>query len=530
MKDPRIKEYFAPVRVLASEGVQNTQALLNAMTEPQASLSPAKRMATVSGKGYVLLDFGRELPGGIRILTFLAEGSVHIRFGESASEACSRLGEKGSSNDHALRDFTVHLTSFSDTEWGCTGYRFVRLDFETERTVALTGIYGTYLHRDIAPKGYFECDDERVNAIWNTAVHTLHLNMQTMLWDGIKRDRLVWVGDIYPEMLAVCDVYGKDPCVNRSLEFVRVNSGSDWMNGIPSYSAWWILNACEYALRTGDEGYLSEHVGDINAMLERFCGCIRDGKIVFGSDEMAYFFDWPTHSAADEQEGVYSLLLFTAKKARAALARLNTDCSVAARLERLLNAVPSHTDFKQVLAMQYLSGRSPNGAGERLGQGGAKGVSSFQSYFILRATARSAGTDKAFAVMKEFYGGMLDMGATSFWEDFDVDWLRGAVCPVDRLPELGEKDIHGDFGKYCYAGFRHSLCHGWSAGAIPFLIETVAGVMRKSAREICFTPQPCSLRYLRAGVPVGDGLFECGWKDGKAKIWNLPPNITVTNG
>ena len=65
---------------------------------------------------------------------------------------------------------------------------------------------------------------------------------------------------------------------------------------------------------------------------------------------------------------------------------------------------------------------------------------------------------------------MLDKVATSFWEDFDMDWVQNS-CRIDAKPKHGEKDIHGDFGKFCYNGFRHSLCHGWSAGVIKFIEE-----------------------------------------------------------
>ena len=68
------------------------------------------------------------------------------------------------------------------------------------------------------------------------------------------------------------------------------------------------------------------------------------------------------------------------------------------------------------------------------------------------------------------YGAMLDKGATTFWEDFDLAWVEGSGR-IDEFPQNGEKDIHGDYGAYCYVGFRHSLCHGWSAGVIAFMKE-----------------------------------------------------------
>ena len=51
-------------------------------------------------------------------------------------------------------------------------------------------------------------NDERLNRIWQTGAYTVHLNMQDYLWDGIKRDRLVWIGDMGPETMTVLSVFG----------------------------------------------------------------------------------------------------------------------------------------------------------------------------------------------------------------------------------------------------------------------------------------------------------------------------------
>ena len=106
---------------------------------------------------------------------------------------------------------------------------------------------------------------------------------------------------------------------------------------------------------------------------------------------------------------------------------------------------------------------------ETLVSGGAKGMSTFMSYYILKAVA-SFDKAAAIAMMKEYYGAMLDKGATTFWEDFDIAWAENS-CRIDSFPKAGEKDIHGDFGDHCYIGFRHSLCHGWSAGVLQFIQE-----------------------------------------------------------
>ena len=62
------------------------------------------------------------------------------------------------------------------------------------------------------------------------------------VWDGVKRDRLVWIGDIHPEMLALTTLYGRVSAIERSLDFARKQTPlPGWMNRYPMYSMWWII-------------------------------------------------------------------------------------------------------------------------------------------------------------------------------------------------------------------------------------------------------------------------------------------------
>ena len=65
---------------------------------------------------------------------------------------------------------------------------------------------------------------------------------------------------------------------------------------------------------------------------------------------------------------------------------------------------------------------------------------------------------------------MLDLGATTFFEDFNVDWAIEAGR-IDELPDPEKVDFHKTYGEYCYKGYRHSFCHGWSSGVIKFIKE-----------------------------------------------------------
>jgi hypothetical protein len=108
--------------------------------------------------------------------------------------------------------------------------------------------------------------------------------------------------------------------------------------------------------------------------------------------------------------------------------------------------------------------------------------------------------------LKNYYGAMLDLGATTFWEDFDIRWAEN-TCRLDEICDGTKKDIHGDFGKYCYIGYRHSLCHGWSSGPVAFLTEYVLGIQIKGegCSEIEITPHLGHLRHVKGSIATPYG-------------------------
>jgi hypothetical protein len=82
---------------------------------------------------------------------------------------------------------------------------------------------------------------------------------------------------------------------------------------------------------------------------------------------------------------------------------------------------------------------------------------------------------EAMAFISEYWGAMLDLGATSFGEDFNMDWAKNAGR-IDELQKADKVDIHKAYGDYCYKGLRHSFCHGWASGPTAWLSQYVLGV------------------------------------------------------
>jgi hypothetical protein len=250
--------YLTPQRIVWKSSdslIMNAQILLD-KGNGQAFFGD-RNVCRIVNKGNehsgLLLDFGKEIHGGIQITTSQSNRvtrKIRVRFGESVSEACSDVigdgttgKEGGATNHHAMRDFKITLPGYGSLEVGNTGFRFVRIDLlDSAAFLVLKEIRAIATFRDIPYVGSFKCNDERLNKIWETGAYTVHLNMQDYLWDGIKRDRMIWAGDMHPEIMTISTVFGYNEVVPKSLDFVRDHTPLPrFINGIPSYSMWWVI-------------------------------------------------------------------------------------------------------------------------------------------------------------------------------------------------------------------------------------------------------------------------------------------------
>ena len=145
-----------------------------------------------------------------------------------------------------------------------SGFRFMRIDLlDEDAVITIKSVNAVLIFRDIDYLGSFECSDPLLNKIWDTAAYTTHLNMQEYLWDGIKRDRLIWIGDMHTEVLTILAAFGYNDVVPRSLDVSKMDTPITeekmaWMTGHPSYSLWWLMNHYDWYIGTGDLAYLQE--------------------------------------------------------------------------------------------------------------------------------------------------------------------------------------------------------------------------------------------------------------------------------
>lgn len=516
--DPRVRVSLEPRAILWQQAAENASALLEGK-DAQISLHGQNQCLLHSGGG-ILLDFGQELHGGLEYavqqVMGAREATVRIRFGESVTEAMSEIGgDTNATNDHALRDFTMPVHEMSMNPVGETGFRFVRIDLLTPGvSVSFKSVKAVFVYRDIPYLGSFDSSDDLLNRIWNVGAYTIHLNMQKYIWDGIKRDRLVWIGDLHPEIATIQTVFGDQEIIRSSLDFVvNETEPGAWMNDIPSYSMWWIIIQHDYFMQFGNLEYLKKQIPymkDLCRTLSTYIG--PDGLDT--TPEMR-FVDWPTKGSVESVNlGLQALHILATRYAGELFAFCGE--AEAQRLcladeKRLLSWKAAPVADKQANALAVLAGlldaKEVNEGNLR--SGGAQGYSTFMAYYILLAKAKAGDFADSLDTVRQYFGGMLQLGATTFWEDFDLKWMENAA-PIDRLPLPGEIDVHGSYGNHCYQGFRHSLCHGWSSGVVSWLTQYILGIeiMEPGCRKIRIHPNLCDLDWVRGTYPTPEGILE----------------------
>ena len=519
-KDVRSKAFFFPKRILWMKGqVQNSQALLEER-EIQISLSadnPCVLKNTAGEKASVLLDYGIEIHGGICILAWLDStkkgAKVRIRFGESAAEAMSELGgETNATNDHARRDLVVEVGMMSMNPIGETGFRFVRIDLlEEEVTLVLKSICAALVYKDVPYRGSFTCSDPLLNRIWDVGAYTVHLNMQEYIWDGIKRDRLVCVGDMHPEITTIKAVFGEDESVEKSLDFIRKETPlPGWMNHMASYSMWYSIIVHDWYFYTGKKEFLEKQKDYLKGILDQLSAHIDEN----GQDTVdeGRFLDWPSEGKKKIVDAGVQALHIWATESLKKIFQILGENRWAAQCEKDLEKLRCYEtdpeDYKQAAALLVLVGaKDAKEINESLlKKGGAKGMSTFMGYYILTARAMAGDYEGCLSAIREYWGGMLRLGATTFWEDFDVDWMKNAAS-IDELPKEGQVDVHASYGRYCYKGYRHSFCHGWASGVTPWLSENVLGIkiLEPGCKKMKVEPHLGDLQWAKGTYPTPYG-------------------------
>ncbi|MGN0232311.1 MAG: alpha-L-rhamnosidase, partial [Muribaculaceae bacterium] len=139
-----IKEtYISPTRIVwmsdnSGEFIKEADNLLKPFCGQVAVADPvsAQLRSTDTHTASILLDFGKEIHGGIEICSAIRDSQkqlkIHLCFGESVTEALSSVADGknpyNATNEHSLRDFDAYVPWLGSVRFGNTGFRFVRID------------------------------------------------------------------------------------------------------------------------------------------------------------------------------------------------------------------------------------------------------------------------------------------------------------------------------------------------------------------------------------------------------------------
>lgn len=416
-------------------------------------------------------------------------GMESVGYVEACSAECPRLFV-GESKEEALNDNPEHFEQSTEMRMVRPGVWRTPLPIAL-RYIRFGGVEPSKVSfieevADVADKVGFKGRTARERKMYDVALRTLRLCMREFLIDGVKRDRLPWVGDLSVSLLANAYSFRDAEIVKRTL---RVLDSAGWesgdINGIVDYSLWWVISHELFQRHFGDEAFLSIEYPRIAGRLESFAARENADGLLTGEDAAWLFIDWTDDAHSPT---ALNAIYYGALRAGADLADRAEKTDDArrwrTRAERLKRALfakawdsgrglfrwgfnPRKDAFHfsrhpNIYAAYFgIAGKDelPSIAAALSGEELPRVGTPYASAYEVMALIACGRMDEAEERVEKIWGGMLDLGATTFWESFD---------PAEK-----GKD-HLEFYK---RPFANSLCHAWGSAPV-FLLRMLRGEIK----------------------------------------------------
>ena len=460
----------------------------------------------------VMLDFGREVVGRLEVRSDSDKSSdVTVQYGESEAEVL---------NEPYLGVDPLHVAAHGTAYGPKSAFRYAVVRFTGGAETRYAGMQLAGIEYPVTYKGSFESSDAALNKMWAIGAYTAHLCMQDDIWDAPKRDRGRWMGDLDVSGRTIEDAFDDHFLMDETLDRLLGEAPvKKHVNGIAGYSAFWIMGEAEYFKHTGSMQQL-ESTHDRLVQLMHYMETELDERNLFANETKAWpFVDWSPElngTGAESlrgtqfefyagfRDGVYLLRQMHDTK-NADLFQKRADAMKAAAQKYLLDGTGSFGDRWQTNAFAVLSGTanaSQYGAiwKNSLASVGhvkynALIVTPYYNYYVISAMAKMDHRKEALDWIRQYWGGMVDEGATSFWEGYDPSWYRG--------------NFHASLQADDMSGYRVSLAHGWSSGVTPWLMEEVLGIHAtgKGFETVEIRPDLLDLEWAKGAEPTPRGLL-----------------------
>jgi hypothetical protein len=488
------------------------------------------RPAAPGQKTVVTCDFGREMVGYPNIIGY-SYGPVKI------GVAC---GEYEAECLDPFQPVSQADLSMGGIRWSTAdrrAFRYLRLTIEPTQLTRIDRVQAEVVGHPVEDAGSFRCSDDTLNKVYDTSAYTVRLCMQDFYEDGIKRDRLLWIGDLRVEALVNYYTFGDIGLAKRSLvqmadlqlpDGMIPGVGPDFSSTyLPDYCAYWVMALADYYRYTGDLNTVKLLYPNLQKLMRWFKANSDQSGMFVKADRPGWwiFVDWDESLEKKDRvmamEALYHWALMDAAEIAKAVAKNMDAGDYLARAEKLKQSVnaalwskekrgyvdcltdsgPSQKIHRQPNALALLSGvagkeRIPDLIGVLTRASRTTPVTTPYMNFYVASALFAAGRSKmALDLVRSYWGAMIARGATTCWEKFDPEW----PAPHEQ------KDL--------------SYCHGWSAGPGQVLPAYVAGVRpaKPGFDQALISPDLGGLAWVKAVVPTPKGPIRVDWRDDRGR-------------
>ncbi|RXK86709.1 alpha-L-rhamnosidase-related protein [Filimonas effusa] len=496
---------------------------------PSAFRLPVKPQYAVQvnkSQNATLLDFGKETFGFIKLHGVKGNGGVRLYYGESKEEA---LSEKNAITFDKLQ---LHTTIKRDSIMPLTkAFRYVNMI--TDGGITVDSVSMLYEYADVKEAGSFKCSDAEINKIYDISKYTFELNTREFFIDGIKRDRWIWSGDAYQSYLMNYYLYFDRGTVTRTTLALRGKDPvTSHMNTIMDYTFYWFLGIYDYYLYTGDKAFIAQFYPRMQTLMEYCLGRRNSEGLMEGMTGDWVFVDWADKLSKKGALSFEQLLLCRSLEVMALCADIANEKSDATRYQQYATdlrtrffplywneakkaLVHSRVDGKQTdnvtrytnmfaIFFDYFNDVQKNAVKHSvlLNDSIQKITTPYMRFYELEALCALGEQSYVLKEMKDYWGGMLRLGATSFWEEYNP-----AKKGAEHYAMYGR-----EFGK--------SLCHAWGASPIYLLGKYYLGVKPTSPGYKTYVIEPAlgGLQWMEGKVPTGNGNIIIYCSTGEVKV------------
>lgn len=536
---PFLTQYkLAPVGLLhvysGSGTLENKESLITPNSAAEFTVSAASEPVSPTLQPQIMLDFGREVNGRLEFVSNSDQpADVNMQFGESEGEAL---------NEPYIGTNPIHIPPGATVHGPKTAFRYALLRFERGSNVPFRSIQLAGINYPVKYQGYFQSSDEKLNRMWMVGAYTAHLCMQDDIWDAPKRDRGRWMGDLDVSGRTIEDAFDDHFLMEETLDRLLGPAPiTHHVDGIAGYSAFWITGEAEYYRHTGSMQQL-EGVHERLVQLLRYMESELDNRKLYANTTKASpYVDWSPDLNGDTPEarmatqfefyagfrdGIY-LLRQLHDTQNADAFQKSADEMKAAAQKFLLDTSGSFGTRWQTNAYAVLSDLATPSQYEKIWHNSLSSVghikynaliiTPYYNYYVISAMAKMGHRADALDWIRQFWGGMIDEGATSFWEGYDPSWYKA--------------DFHSSLQADDTTGYQASLAHGWSTGVTPWIMEEILGIhaLGGGFSEVDIRPDLLDLQWAQGGEPTPRGMLkvEIRKDNGYKTTIDLPPGTVA---